>query len=500
MRTRSRKLRARLLIGALAVVAALAVGGVAWARGAGSPGYRTAAVTRGPVTATMTLAGTVTPVQSASVGFAQSGTVASVDVAAGQVVTAGQTLAQLDLTGLRAKLSQAQATEAAARQNLAEAEDGQLPTSGGGGSGGPATVASSSSNGSSGSRTGTSAGTAALQSAQQAVQSAQQAVDQAQSAARSAVSAAGTACVTGADPNDCQGAETVALGAENQLSARQSALAAAQSTLTQQLTKAATAAASAATPSTTSVSAVQLAQYQAAVDADVAAVAVAQQNLDQGTAVSPLSGTVVSVGLTPGETVSAASSTQVITVSSPNGYQVRATVPTADIGSVSPGQQASVVPDGGTAALSGSVTSISPTATSSGFAVVLGLSGTAASLRPGASATVTLTTGSATDAVVVPTSAVRSLGTRSLVEVLNGGTVQPALVTVGVRGPLRTQVLSGLEVGQRVVLADLSSTVTSDSSTTTGSRTGVGGAAGFGGAGRFAGGGAGLAGRRGTGG
>jgi hypothetical protein len=89
---------------------------------------------------------------------------------------------------------------------------------------------------------------------------------------------------------------------------------------------------------------------------------------------------------------------------------------------------------------------------------------------------------------VVPTSAVRTVGSRHVVEVLTGGTVSTAAVTIGATGPLRTQVLTGLQVGQRVVLADLSSTVTSDSSTTGGTTGALGGGAGrFAGAGRGAG-------------
>lgn len=85
-----------------------------------------------------------------------------------------------------------------------------------------------------------------------------------------------------------------------------------------------------------------------------------------------------------------------------------------------------------------------------------------------------LTTGRISAAVVVPTSAVHTFGTRHVVEVLSGGKLQPTAVTVGITDPLRTQVVTGLTVGQQVVLADLSSTVTSDSSTS-GSGSGLGG-------------------------
>jgi trimeric autotransporter adhesin len=101
----------------------------------------------------------------------------------------------------------------------------------------------------------------------------------------------------------------------------------------------------------------------------------------------------------------------------------------------------------------------------------------------GSSAAVSLTTATVASALVVPTSAVRTVGTRHVVEVLSGSTVSPVAVTTGATGPLRTEVLSGLAVGQQVVLADLSSTVTSDGSTTGGTTGGF-----RGGAGRFAGG------------
>jgi HlyD family secretion protein len=276
--------------------------------------------------------------------------------------------------------------------------------------------------------------------------------------------------------------------AETDLSGKQTALASAETALSQQLTKATSSTGASAGSSSTTVSAAQLAQYQAGVDADDAAVEVAQQNLDQGTAVSPLSGSIVSVGVAPGQSVTAASSTEVVVVSSPDGYQVDATVPTADIASVAVGQKASVVPDGGTGALAATVASISASATSSGFPVVLGLSGTSSALHQGASATVTLTTGSVANSLVVPTSAVHGLGTRHVVEVMNGSTLQPTVVTVGLTGPLWTQILSGLKAGQQVALADLSSTVTSDSSTTTTTRTGLTGGGGLGGATGFGGG------------
>ncbi|MGZ4646779.1 MAG: efflux RND transporter periplasmic adaptor subunit, partial [Blastococcus sp.] len=256
------------------------------------------------------------------------------------------------------------------------------------------------------------------------------------------------------------------LAAQESLAGKESALSAAQSALSQAL---GTSASAAASPTAgTGVSSVQLAAYQAALDADIAAVTVAQQNLDQGSAVSPLTGTVVSVGIARGQNVAAASSTAVIAISSPDGYEVTTTVPTSAIARTAVGQQASVVADGTSTTLTATVTAIAAAPVGTGYPVTLGLTGSTTGLRQGASASVRLTTGTQHDGIVVPTSAVHTLGTRHVVEVLSGTTVQPTLVTVGIVDPLRTEIVTGLKVGQRVVLADLSSTVTSDSSTTTG--------------------------------
>jgi macrolide-specific efflux system membrane fusion protein len=67
--------------------------------------------------------GTLTPAVQEDVSFEASGTVTSVDVSAGQSVTAGQTLATIDTLQLNADLLSAKATLASARALLAASED-----------------------------------------------------------------------------------------------------------------------------------------------------------------------------------------------------------------------------------------------------------------------------------------------------------------------------------------------------------------------------------------
>ena len=77
--------------------------------------------------------------------------------------------------------------------------------------------------------------------------------------------------------------------------------------------------------------------------------------------------------------------------------------------------------------------------------------------------------------VAVPTSAVQTLGSRSYVEVFSNGTLIRKLIKVGMVGDIYTQVLSGLAVGQSVVLADYAAPVPSSNTNTLGGFGGFGG-------------------------
>lgn len=191
------------------------------------------------------------------------------------------------------------------------------------------------------------------------------------------------------------------------------------------------------------------------------------------TLTTPISGTVAAVALTAGESVSAGSTTETITVIGSDGWVVDTSVGVTGVGALKVGQQASVTVSGVSAKLSGAVSSIGvlDTATDSStpsYDVTVKLDSTDAELLNGASASLVVDVGTASGVLSVPTSAVHvESGDRYVVDVVKNGTATPTTVKVGTVGADRTQIVSGLTAGAEVELADLSSTTTSDSTSTT---------------------------------
>jgi hypothetical protein len=255
-------------------------------------------------------------------------------------------------------------------------------------------------------------------------------------------------------------------------------------------------------------SAADLVAAQQSVDAATAAVAAAQQSVDQATVTSPIAGTVVAVNMQVGDHVTATSSTENIVVQGTGGYQVTTTVNVDNIPQVAIGQDATVVPDGTHHALDGKVVAISvapaaTTTTTTLYRVVVGLTDPTAKLENGATGTVSIMTKQARASVAVPTSAVTTTRNRHFVTVVSGGTTTVTPVQVGVLGDRWTQITSGLQAGQQVMLADRGaplpgSATASSNGTTTNPFAGRFGGFG-GGAGGFGGGAGGFGGRGGRG-
>ncbi len=379
---------------AAVVVAAGSAGAFAFAGAESGGRYRVATASVGDVSQTVATSGTVDRVNRTDLSFGSDGTVASVSVAQGDQVSAGQELAALDDAELLAAEDEAAAALASAKATLSAAADADAVPS--------ASVAEAH-----------AAVSAAVRTAQEAL------------AARAA------ACAEPGDP--CTAALAAAMSAQDAVSA-------AQDTLQESLDS----------PPQERGS---VADAQAAVDKAEADLVAAQQALAGTTLVAPVAGTVASVSTAVGGAVTAGQA--VVVVIGKGAAVVAATVPVERVAALAVGQPATVTPSGTSATVPGTVTRIGaipdPEAESVAYPVTITVAEPPPTMAAGSSATATIVVATATDVLTVPTSAVDN-GT---VSVLSGDQSTPVPVTVGAMGPTRTEIKSGLRVGDQVVLADL---------------------------------------------
>ncbi len=435
------------VISAVVVVFGLIAFVATRANGDAGPSLRTARVTDRSVSKTVSEVGTIEPVSAASVAFPVAGTVATIAVTKGQSVTRGQTLATLDTIELQRALNAAKAALSEAKLKLAEAIAGNANASSNGGARSQDQLVD------------------ALAEVRQAVLDAQQLVDQRIGDAQAQYEAAQNVCaaVTADDVATCQAALTDVLSAQQATADAQQTLRAASSAFDQAVeAKAESVSSQNNQPSQSdqpaTSSAADLAAMQKDIDAASAGVAVAEQNLSAATIVSPIDGTIESLGLQVGDAVTAASTDAVIDVVGPNGYEVTTIVAVEKLANIKLGQKATVTPDGSNTSRDGEVVAIGAPRTANGatsYPVSIGLDDDA-SLRNGSVASVSITTGSASTGLAVPTSAVRTESGQSTVTVVTNGKLEVKSVTVGVVGSVWTQIKTGLTEGQQVVIADLS--------------------------------------------
>jgi HlyD family secretion protein len=525
------------------VVALLAGGAAAWAaQGGGNTGYRMAKVVRATVDNNLTVVGTVEPVNNASVAFQVAGQVAAVTAAAGQQVTAGQTLATLDTTALTESVSSDQSSLSSDEAKLIEDEDAQSaaaaatttstttpshhatePTTpsgtstviatdqraltsdeaktsiaqqqeaadlaqakttcgtGGGGTGPPSSTTTTTTS------TTIPTNTAACTAALEQVSADQQLVSQDQGAvARDEATLAKALGDSSAAPSGSGGSGTHALDSHAISSADSADTSDAAGTGDSSFSGGGGGGGSGGNGSSTpSDSPQQIADDQAAIDTAEANLIDDQQSLHDAQLTSPIDGTVASVGITTGSTVSAGSSTEVIVIIGTQSFEVSSSLTSSQVADVKVGQVADVAVDGLSGVIAGTVAQVGPVQADSGeytYPVVAALPSSAQGLFSGSTANLTIATGQVPDVVAVPTSAVLTAGAFSYVDKLANGQLTRTRVKVGMVGSIYTQIRSGLAVGQSVVLADLAEAVPSSNTDSLG---GIGGGfgGGFGGAG-----------------
>jgi multidrug efflux pump subunit AcrA (membrane-fusion protein) len=535
--------RRALVAGGLVLVIVLGGGAAAWAASnGGNSGYRTASVTRTNIGQSMTVVGTVEPVNDASASFQVAGKVATVSATVGQQVTAGESLGTLDTTALSESVSSAQSTLNADEAKLAEDESRQASTTAQNVSDAPSTTATTAPATHGDSTSGQSIithdqNTLTKDEAQTAVDQHQEAADLAQAQKTCATSGTATtssATTTTTDPTGCEAALALVSNDQQRVSTDQATVAKDEAALSQALNQSSPSGSAglggsgsaggtansgsstedsgavSSTPSsaasdsgtetrsgagatgssTSSDTPQQIASDQADIDTAQAQLTEAEQALVEGDLTSPINGTIVSVGVAAGDTVSADSSTAVIVIIGTGSFEVTSTLSSSQVPSVKVGDSAGVQVDGVDGTIKGTVSQVGPVQSGdSGFTypVVVALPTTATGLFTGSTANVVISTGGVAHVVAVPTSAVQSLGTRSYVETLSNGALARKIIKVGMVGDTYTQVLSGLTPGESVVLANYAAPVPSSNTATLGGFGGLGGGGGggFGGGGAF---------------
>jgi multidrug efflux pump subunit AcrA (membrane-fusion protein) len=539
-RGRRRRRRNTTIAIALAVVLCAAGGGVAFAATRGTAvNYRTATAATGDVTETVSLSGTVASVNRRDVAFEVAGTVGAINVAVGQKVAAGDTLATMNPDSLTAAVTKAQQTVTKATETLTT--DLASQTAG-------ATSSASAKSTPVTQPTQSSAASSAIQSATKDVASAQQKL-LAQYTVASASLSTTEGLVTSSDPSCkpfldatlnapsstssgtsstptptpspsgtpdpltaaqhalavCQTAITGVLASQQTTTAAQKevqTLAAALNDSIAALTKALQSSASAgastgaSTPSSqsatasapsasasggsTAASAATILADEAAITAANAQLTIAQNGQALGNLTSPIAGTVAAVSITPGSTVTAGSSTAIITVIGDGGYVVNSTAALTAVTKLKMKQSVEISVTGSSTKLAGTVSSIGlsnvSTSTTPSYTVTVAVTDKNATMLNGASARLAVTAATASSVLTVPTSALHRRSTTYLVDVLKDGNVIPTTVKIGASGDQLTEITSGITKGSVVILADINSTTigTATNTTTSTGLTGLG--------------------------
>ncbi|HET8568655.1 MAG TPA: efflux RND transporter periplasmic adaptor subunit [Candidatus Limnocylindria bacterium] len=184
----------------------------------------------------------------------------------------------------------------------------------------------------------------------------------------------------------------------------------------------------------------------------------AQSDLANATLKAPVSGVVATIGAQVGENVTTGGNTPFMTVANTSSLALHGTVGEADVAKLKLGQVGTVTVDavGIGTRMTGKVTLIDPVATIQQGVPVYGVDVTLdvpdPQVRPGMSGTAGVILASRSNVLTVPNLAIRTVSGKRVVQVLRGGEVVDADVTLGLSNDTVTEVLSGLEEGELVVL------------------------------------------------
>jgi macrolide-specific efflux system membrane fusion protein len=193
--------------------------------------------------------------------------------------------------------------------------------------------------------------------------------------------------------------------------------------------------------------------------------ATAQSNLDNAVIKATVAGVVTTITAQVGENVSSTSTTGFIVIANTGTMALHGTVGEADVVKLKLGQVATVTVDAiGTAKMTGKVTSLDPVATIAAGVPVYGIDVTIdlpnQAVKPGMSGTANVIIASSPNALTVPNLAVKTASGRRYLTVMTNGQQVDTDVTFGISNDTVTEVLTGVQEGDVVVLPQPRATAT----------------------------------------
>jgi multidrug efflux pump subunit AcrA (membrane-fusion protein) len=515
---------------AIVAVALIAIGVTSLGSGSSSSAAatkRTSTVGKGVVQSTVSGNGTLEPAQKVELSFGASGEVTKIYAKAGEKVTKGEVLAEVDSSSARASLASAEAALLEAEEAVETAAEAEGETEETAYEGESATTELVDLvEGATGTAAPTVEGevaptegeatesTAAQEKAERETEKAKKEEEAAKKAAAKAKHEAAAATKEAAAGGSRKGES----GTTDVESAGATGDSAAGATTTGGESSGATTSSGGETTGAAAGASISLPTAEANLREAELTVKSARQEVRETTLRAPISGTIASVSGSVGETVTGGSSSGGGTSeaaalgaaggestggeSSGSAFMVLAQLhrlkmevsfSEADIGKVRKGQTATVAVDSmeGTE-LAGEVTRVSvlPSEGSSGvveYPATILLTQSAKGLRAGMSASAEVVVEQVKDAVTVPSEAITAVGSSKTVTVEEDGREVTKTVKTGLEGDETTEVISGLKAGQTLILPEVTVAKASGGEGESGSKEGFAGfgaaaaAGGFGG-------------------
>lgn len=424
----------------------------------------TTRATRGTISQLVTSSGQTVATNTANLGFPASGKLQSINVQVGDEVQAGQELARLETRNLELAVQQAQANllsaQASYSKTAAGSTEADIIAARGSVLSSQGTVISAQNSYDTlvkpKSSDDLASVTAALEKARAALQTAQTAYDQVSWKNDASSSSAATTLQTAtADYNSALAAYNLAIAppTEGAVRAARQSIETANENLKSSEAKLATLLAGPASA--------DLAVSRAAVDNAAAALETARYNLEGATLRAPFAGRISTLTGNIGETISA----NFITLVDTTKLRVDVAVDETDAGKLRVGQPVTATFDSlSSLAVSGTVSSIAPVATTtqgvSTFPIRIPLNiEPGQNILAGMTAQVRIVIAQKENVVLVQSRALTQAGNNRSVRVQNpDGTIELRPVRIGLTDDTMTEIVSGLQEGETVVIPTTTTT------------------------------------------